>query len=209
MLLFLNSQRKEFLMLSNTTVSTRLSHTVFPNHHRFLCYTTPYDSIHCPGHVNQYLVVWSAHLRAHSPISSAWLDSRWCPYQRHAGRRQEHLCFFEWTRAGNAFLGGGVVCALVKRGATWIFFFKCVFTGAISKWCFYFIYDFSLQTWNTVHCPLHRLGKKCWAPTMAIHPCRRLGLNRLLPSQTLWKVRIFLLRQACSLDKGTHTPPWG
>lgn len=26
------------------------------------------------------------------------------------------------------------------------FFLKCVFTGVISKWCFYFIYDFSLQT---------------------------------------------------------------
>ena len=69
---------------------------------RFFCYTTPYDSIHCPSHVNQYFVVWSTHLWAHSSVSPSWLDACWCPYQHYADRKQKNLCCFKWTHTGNA-----------------------------------------------------------------------------------------------------------
>lgn len=189
---------KEVSSCSQTEQGCSLPNTVFLNHHRLFCYTTPYDSIYCPGHLNQYLAVWRANLRAHSPISPTWPDSCWCPYQQHADRRQDHLGLFKRTRSGNALPWGGVVCAFGKRGAAGSLF---LCPQVISKSWFYLIYNFSLQTWNTGHCPLHRLGKMCWVPVIVIHPCRQLGLSRLLPRQTLWKVVVF--RLTCSLDKGT------
>lgn len=68
---------------------------------RFFCCATPYDSIYCPSHTNQYFAVWSARLWAHSSVSPSRLDSCRCPHQQYADRRQENLCFFKWTCTGN------------------------------------------------------------------------------------------------------------
>lgn len=61
--------------------------------YRFLCYTTPDDSIDSPSHSHQYFVVQCSHVWAHSPVSPSWLNSCRCPHQQYADRGQKNISF--------------------------------------------------------------------------------------------------------------------